>query len=207
MWRRRRDWRFLFIACRTRNWVTLDVFFYRDVTMAETSHCGVRAAQCAITVTEAGKVFTDTQIRHAPDCAGIRCGRISFFMTLSPPVPLPDVEKLRSLQQLDQFREWRSLDDRRYCLVCGKIITGRQIQVERGTSGNGLLRLSCPTERCNSIPMDWALPTDEILALTKTATPQESNVVPSEAPGNGVEDGLASRLRTFVVNFKRVSNA
>ena len=50
-------------------------------------------------------------------------------MKLSPSAPLADSDKLDALRTLDQFREWRSLDDKRYCLVCGKIITGRQVQV------------------------------------------------------------------------------
>ena len=82
---------------------------------------------------------------------------------LSSPIKLSGADKLETLQRLDQFREWRSLDEKRYCLVCGKIITGQQIQVAGGTRGNGPLRLSCPTECCNSVPMDWVLPTDEIL--------------------------------------------
>jgi len=31
-------------------------------------------------------------------------------------------EKLELLQRFDQFRQWGSLDEKRYCLVCGKII-------------------------------------------------------------------------------------
>jgi hypothetical protein len=89
-------------------------------------------------------------------------------MVLSPPITLSDKDKLDALRRLDQFRQWRSLDERRYCLVCDKIITGRQIRLDGGTRGNGPLRLSCPTERCNSIPMDWVLPTDEILARAET---------------------------------------
>ena len=85
-------------------------------------------------------------------------------MLLSPPIKLSDVDKLDALQRLDQFRPWRSLDEKRYCLVCGEIITGEQILVTGGTRGNGPLRLSCPTERCHSIPMDWILPTDEVMA-------------------------------------------
>ena len=95
-------------------------------------------------------------------------------MGLAPPIPSLDADKLHALQRLDQFREWRSLDDRRYCLVCGQIITGRLIQVAGGVMGNGPLRLSCPTQRCNSIPMDWALPTDEILAVAKTVLSEDS---------------------------------
>ena len=57
-----------------------------------------------------------------------------------------------------------SLDEKRYCLVCGKIIAGGQILMTGGTRGDGPLRLNCPTERCHSIPMDWILPTDEVMA-------------------------------------------
>ena len=111
-------------------------------------------------------------------------------MALSPPAPLADADKLNALRRLDQFREWRSLDDKRYCLVCGKIITGRQIQVPGGTRANGPLRLSCPTERCNSIPMDWVLPTDELLALAETATSEDHGTAPPRVTEPGEEDGL-----------------
>src|SRR6516225_10755452 len=94
-------------------------------------------------------------------------------MALSPPVRLVDTDKLDVLRRLDQFRQWRSLDEKRFCLVCATIITGRQIQVAGGTRGNGPLRLSCPTERCNSIPMDWVLPTDEILAKVEEMAAEE----------------------------------
>src|SRR5213079_769551 len=94
-------------------------------------------------------------------------------MALSSPVTLSEIDKLDVLCRLDQFRQWRSLDEKRFCLVCGKIITGRQIQVAGGTRGNGPLRLSCPTERCNSIPMDWVLPTDEILAKVERLAEEE----------------------------------
>jgi len=86
---------------------------------------------------------------------------------------LSDADHLDALRRLDQFRQWPSLDEKRYCLVCGKIIIGRQIEVAGGTRGNGPLRLNCPTERCNSIPMDWVLPTDEILAKVKMMAAEE----------------------------------
>jgi len=119
------------------------------------------------------KVFTDTRIRRAPDCATSCTRHISSTVALSPPITLSDADKLDALRRLDQFRQWRSLDERRYCLVCGKIITGGQIQVAGGTRENGPLRLSCPTERCNSMPMDWVLPTDEILARMERVTAGE----------------------------------
>ena len=88
-------------------------------------------------------------------------------------VRLSENEQLEVLRLLDQFRTWRSLDEKRYCLVCGSIISGRQIQIAGGSRGNGSLRLSCPTNGCNSIPMDWVLPTDEILAKVERMAAEE----------------------------------
>ena len=135
-------------------------------------------------------------------------------MALSSPIRLSNADRLDALRRLDQFRQWRSLDERRYCLVCGKIITGRQIQAAGGPRGNGPLRLSCPTARCNSIPMDWVLPTDEILARVEMMAAEERKVsLPKPAiRGNGGPDrcngghnGVASRLRKFAFHFKRGS--
>ncbi len=135
-------------------------------------------------------------------------------MPLSLPLTLTDADKLEVLRRLDQFRQWRSLDEKRYCLVCGKIITGRQIQVAGGTRGNGSLRLNCPTERCNSIPMDWVLPTDEIIARVEMLAAEERKAaVPSpmnhnngrlERPKRG-PNGIASRFRKFAFHFKHAS--
>jgi hypothetical protein len=74
-----------------------------------------------------------------------------------------DKEKLRILQRLDQFREWRSLDDTRYCLVCGEIITGREIRVIGDVAGKEPQRVACPTKDCNAVPMEWVQPTDDVL--------------------------------------------
>ena len=135
-------------------------------------------------------------------------------MTLSSPIKLSDQEKLDVLCRLDQFRHWGSLEEKRYCLVCGKIITGRQIQVAGGTRGNGPLRLSCPTERCNSIPMDWVLPTDEIIAKFEMLAAEERKAAELRpvARANGMPEppktepnGIASRFRKFAFHFKHAS--
>jgi len=97
----------------------------------------------------------------------------SEAVALSPVAKLSEEEKLEVLRRLDQFRQWRSLEEKRYCLVCGTLISGRQILVSGGTRGNGPLRLSCPTERCNSIPMDWVLPTEEILNKVEKLAAEE----------------------------------
>lgn len=120
------------------------------------------------------------------------------------------------LRRLDQFRQWHSLEEKRYCLVCGTLISGQQIQVAGGTRGNGPLRLGCPTERCNSIPMDWVLPTSEILAkVEKLAEKERKSSAPQPAPvtignGNGKaapsrkpHNDFMSRLLKFALPFKR----
>jgi hypothetical protein len=151
------------------------------------------------------KVFTDSAIRRAPDCVGVDHRRICLFVATTPSFALSDADKLDALRRFDQFREWRSLDDQRFCLVCGKIITGQKIQVVRGTRGDGPQWLSCPTERCNSIPMDWVLPTNEILAVAETArSKEERNVAPLMVPDRGVEQGLASQLKKLAMRFKLV---
>jgi hypothetical protein len=84
-------------------------------------------------------------------------------MTPVSSIKLSDEEKLATLQRLDQFRQWHSLDEKRYCLVCGEMITGRQIQVIMGTPGKRSLRIICPTKYCDAMPMEWVQPTDDVL--------------------------------------------
>ena len=169
---------------------------------------------CPITYgySSADKSFTDIRIRREPDCAIARTGDIPSNVALSSPIRLSEPEKLDVLRRLDQFRHWGSLEEKRYCLVCGKIITGEQIQVSGGTRGNGPLRLSCPTERCNSIPMDWVLPTDEIIAMVERMAAKERKAavpVPTNHINGGLKrsnrehNGIASQLRKFAFHFKR----
>jgi hypothetical protein len=84
-------------------------------------------------------------------------------MALVSSIKLAHEEKLAILQRLDQFRHWHSLDEKRYCLVCGELITGRQIQVITGTRGKRSLRIICPTKYCDAMPIEWVWPTDDVL--------------------------------------------
>src|SRR5438128_11041050 len=97
-------------------------------------------------------------------------------MALASGVHVSDEEKLQILRRLDQFRHWHSLDDKRDCLVCGKIITGHQIQLMGGTRGNRPLRMICTIEGCHSIQMDWVLLADEILQKVVMMAGEESKV-------------------------------
>ena len=95
-----------------------------------------------------------------------RASNLQFSMVTSllAPIELSDVDKYVLLQRLDRYRKWNSLNDKRYCLACGQVIDGREILVVGGTRGTGPLRLICPTRGCHSIPMDWVVPTGEVLA-------------------------------------------
>jgi len=78
-------------------------------------------------------------------------------------ITLSDEERLNVLRRLDQFRLWHSLDEKRYCLVCGEMITGSEIQVIVSPRDEDPLRLVCPTKRCDSMPIEWVLPTEDVL--------------------------------------------
>jgi hypothetical protein len=119
------------------------------------------------------------------------------------PIELSAADKLDVLQRLDQFRKWSSLDEQRYCLVCSRIITGHRICVVGGTRGTGPLRLVCPTRGCHSIPMDWVLPTDEVLANVCASQPESS--VSKMNPRNPPAEKLSARLRRFATRFRRAA--
>jgi hypothetical protein len=65
-------------------------------------------------------------------------------------------DKLDLLRQVDRWRKWQSLDDRRLCLGCGHLINGHEIDAVQ-TSAE-LPELHCPTQGCQSIALDWILP-------------------------------------------------
>jgi len=103
------------------------------------------------------------------------------------------------LQRLDRYRKWRSLDEKRYCLACGQIIEGREIQVVGGTRGTGPLRLICPTRNCHSIPMDWVIPSDEVLARVSMLQDEEP-LMPKVI--NRPREKFSARLRKFAMQFR-----
>ena len=62
-------------------------------------------------------------------------------------------EKLTALRESDTHRKWESLDDRRVCILCEKVITGRMIDIWQ--DGRGTYHLHCPTMGCPGTPRDW----------------------------------------------------
>jgi hypothetical protein len=128
-------------------------------------------------------------------------------MALLLPIELSDQDKLTILQRLDQFRKWRSLEEKRYCLACGQIIEGHAIQVVGGTRGTGPLRIVCPTRGCHSIPMDWVLPNDEVLSRA-AALNRESPPITLEANrGAAPDSSIKSKVRRMATRFRRYASA
>jgi hypothetical protein len=120
-------------------------------------------------------------------------------MSLLASIELSGAEKLEILQRLDRYRKWQSLEEKRYCLACGQIIEGRDIQVVGGTRGTGPLRLICPTSNCHSIPMDWVIPSDDVLARMSMLPKEDS--LPSTAAARPREK-FTARLKKFATQFR-----
>lgn len=149
------------------------------------------------------QVFTYGSLCPSSDCKhGLVRVIIRAMSLLLSPIELFDAEKLEILQQLDRYRKWQSLDEKRYCLACGHIIDGRGILVVGGTRGTGPLRLICPTQRCHAIPMDWAIPSEQV--LDKMSMMEEKKSAP---PRKFVQsrEKFSARLRKLTTHFRRAA--
>jgi hypothetical protein len=105
------------------------------------------------------------------------------------------------LQRLDRYRKWHSLEDKRYCLACGRIIEGREVLIVGGTRGTGPLRMVCPTKGCHSIAMDWVIPTEQVLERVAMQD-HESSARPTRG---GARKKFYARLRRFATQFHRAA--
>jgi hypothetical protein len=143
------------------------------------------------------RVLTDTPIRRSPHCAAIGTEGC-LGMTVACSIRLSDEEKLNILRRVDQFRQWCSLDEKRYCLVCGEMITGRQIQVIGDTQGNAQLRLSCPTEHCNSTPIEWVCPTEEVLIKIAMVEAEYHRLCQIIQAGRAMQSSLRKRTSNTI---------
>ena len=81
-------------------------------------------------------------------------------MKMASPVRLNPADRLILLRRLDRFRKWQSLDDRRFCRCCHKLISGRQIEVIDVSAPDEAWRLGCPTTHCPSNLEDWVYPNE-----------------------------------------------
>jgi hypothetical protein len=96
-------------------------------------------------------------------------------------------DRLSILRAMDQFRNWSSLDDKRFCILCEKTFSGRQVQMKRARRGK--YQLQCPTEECNSAPRQWVYPgnpliSDEVYEDWSRALDEERKRPPSARAGS-----------------------
>src|SRR4051794_26492222 len=63
-------------------------------------------------------------------------------------------ERLNILQTVDNLRRWYSLDDKRLCAICDRVIDGHQVEI-RGERDH--YTLHCPTNDCPSNFSHWFL--------------------------------------------------
>ena len=115
-------------------------------------------------------------------------------MALVSSIKLSDGDKLGLLQRLDRFRQWHSLDEKRYCLVCGEMITGREIQVIMGTPGNRSLHIICPTKYCDAMPIEWVWPTDDVLITIAMVEAEQCNLTEEKRAVRSTRQGLNRHL-------------
>ena len=71
-------------------------------------------------------------------------------------------EKLEALRAGDPFRKWSSLDDKRFCLLCERTFTGRQVEITRVRGRRVILR--CPGDNCRSSPNEWVFPGNPLIS-------------------------------------------
>jgi hypothetical protein len=67
----------------------------------------------------------------------------------------PPEERLAILKAADSARKWYSLDDKRVCVICDRVFTGRQIDIQSDRKGRYFL--ACPTPACPSNISHWFL--------------------------------------------------
>lgn len=63
-------------------------------------------------------------------------------------------ERLQILRLTDTERRWYTVDDKRLCLICERIISGRDIRVDGGPES---FSLGCPTASCPGTFSHWYL--------------------------------------------------
>ena len=117
-------------------------------------------------------------------------------VSASNPLQLTPEDKLDVLRHLDEFHYWHSLEDKRRCKRCGRIITGRQMLVIELQGRRGKLHLRCPTVACVSTPSDWVY-ADPVLAAKLRADfrPGASRAGLNAVAPKDLPDGDAENVR------------
>ena len=70
-------------------------------------------------------------------------------------------DRLSILRANDHFRDWRTLDDERVCVLCDRQFTGHDVLI--ATAGKEV-HLHCPTHNCKSGVHQWVYPGNPLLS-------------------------------------------
>jgi hypothetical protein len=79
--------------------------------------------------------------------------------------PQPTDDRLDILRAHDHFHEWRSLDDRRVCVVCDRTFSGHEVEISQDGEE---FKLNCPTRDCPSRIHQWVYPERDHLSDTNS---------------------------------------
>lgn len=79
-----------------------------------------------------------------------------FQHTMSKAPAISPKGKLQLLQACDQWRNWDSLNDKRYCIMCEHTFSGREVRIT--LDGHGDPVAHCPTPDCSATPREWLYP-------------------------------------------------
>jgi hypothetical protein len=74
-------------------------------------------------------------------------------------------DRLDILRVHDHFHEWRSLDDQRVCVVCGRTFSGHEVEISQDGKE---FKLNCPTRDCPSKIHQWIYPEKHHLSDTNS---------------------------------------
>ncbi len=69
-------------------------------------------------------------------------------------VQISVAKKLKLLNEHCLGTEWKSLDQKKWCLHCGRDFTGHSVRVYKDEDPG--LWLECGTPECDGSPIDWA---------------------------------------------------
>jgi len=99
-------------------------------------------------------------------------------------------KRLRILQTVDNLRRWYSLDDKRLCAICDRVIDGHQIEIRRVA---GQYSLHCPTTDCPSNFSHWFLYHEPGIRRTNSERLREQAVAaPPQVPPSTAEMSFVS---------------
>jgi hypothetical protein len=61
-------------------------------------------------------------------------------------------DRLDLLRTVDHMRQWHTLDDKRVCAICARIVSGRQVDIQKQGRGYAF---HCPSTDCSSDFRHW----------------------------------------------------